>query len=93
MNGESISEVLESLIGHVVTVINPHSYIPTITGYKIDAEAYGAKIVSINNGMMKVVTELLSDPHKNVKEKAVQFIPTGEIKGITLSKKSKIITI
>lgn len=93
MDANSIYDILKTLIGQVVTVINPQSYIPTITGYTIDSEVYQAKLVSMENGTVKILTEILSNPHKKVREKALQFIPVDQVKRVTISKSDRLISL
>ena len=93
MNINPLQDVLRSLVGQVVKVINPQSYIPTITGYKISSEVYKAKVVSLENGTVKILTEVMSDPHKNIKEKALQYIPVDQIKRVTISKSDRLISL
>lgn len=93
MDAKSIDDVLKSLVGQVVTIINPQSYIPTLTGFKIDVQTYKGKIVSYEEKTLRVLTEYLSDPHKKVKEKAFQFIPLEHIKRVTISQSDRFITL
>lgn len=93
MDAKSINEVCTSLIGQVVTVINPQSFITTLTGYKIDVQTYKAKVVSYEDHTLKILTEYMSDPHKKVKEKAFQFIPGQQIRRITISQSERFISL
>jgi hypothetical protein len=93
MDVNTVEEAIKALVGNIVTIINPHSYIRTLTGYKIDAEAYKGKIVSIEQGTVKILTEFTNDPHNNSKEKALQLIPTNQIKRVTISQKAKFLTL
>ena len=93
MDAKSLDEILTALICQVVTVINLHSLIPILTGYKIDVETYKAKVISYEQKTLKILIEFLKDPHKNVSEKALQFIPTKQIKRVTMSKNERFITI
>ncbi len=92
-HNDALDELLSGLTGHIVTVINPQSYTPTLTGYKIDASAYKAKVVSCEKGILKVMMDYLSDPHKKLKERAYQFIPTTWIKRVMISKSEKLISL
>lgn len=93
MDAKSMEEVCKALIGQVVTVINPQSYIPTLTGYKIDVQTYKAKIVSFEDKTLKILTEYMSDPHKKVKEKAYQFIPIQQVRRVTVSQSDRFISL
>jgi hypothetical protein len=64
-----------------------------MTGYTISSEVYKAKVVSLENGTIKILTEFLSDPHKKIKEKALQYIPVDQIKRVTISKSDRLISL
>jgi hypothetical protein len=89
----SFDEILTGLTGQIVTIINPLSYIPTLTGCKVDTETYKAKVISCENGILKILVEYVSDPRKNIREKAYQFIPIDQIKRIMVSKSERIVTL
>ncbi|MBU0755930.1 MAG: hypothetical protein KJ645_12375 [Planctomycetes bacterium] len=93
MDAKTISEVCKTLVGQVVTVINPQSYIPTLTGYKIDVQTYKAKVIGYDGETLKILTEYMSDPHKRVKEKAYQFVPGQQIRRITISQSERFISL
>lgn len=93
MDAKSMEEICKVLIGQVVTVVNPQSYIPTLTGYKIDVEAYKAKVISYEGDTLKILTEYLRDPHKKVKEKVFQFVHIGNIRRVTISQSERFITL
>ncbi|MBU0755873.1 MAG: hypothetical protein KJ645_12085 [Planctomycetes bacterium] len=89
MDTRSFHEVLKTLIGQVITVINPSSYIRTLTGFRIDAETYQAKVISSENGTLRILIETISNPQKNSKEKAYQYIPIEQIKHVQVSKSER----
>lgn len=93
MDAKSLDEILTALTGQVVTVINLHSFIPILTGYKIDEETYRAKVISYEQKTLKILIEFIKDPRKKVLEKALQFIPAKQIKRVTMSKNERFITI
>jgi hypothetical protein len=93
MDAKTIDEVCKALIGQVVTIINPQSYIPTLTGYKIDVQTYKAKVLGYESHTLKILTEYISDPHKKVKEKAFQFIPGQQIRRVTISQSERFISL
>jgi len=93
-NGKStFGEILKPLVGQVVTVINPTSYIPTLTGYRIDAETYKAKVLSIEDGTLRILIEFVLDPHKKTKEKAYQYIPIEQVRQVQISNSDKFVMI
>jgi hypothetical protein len=92
-NIDSLEEILGSLVGQVITVINPQTYTPTLTGYKIDSSAYRAKVMSCENGILRLLFEFLCDPHRKTKEKAQQFVPVDQVKRVMISPKLKLVTL
>ena len=93
MDAKTIQEVLNVLSGQLVTVINPQSYIRTLTGYEVDVETYTAKVISFEGDTLKILTEYVRDPHKKAKEKVYQFIPSQQIRRITISKSERFLTL
>ena len=95
-NGQTIGsmeDVLHGLVGHVITVINPQTFTPTLAGYKIDSSAVKAKVLSCENGLLRLLTEFLSDPHRKVKEKAQLFVPVAHVKRVMVSQSTKLLTL
>ena len=93
MDAQSFGEVLCGLRGQVVTVVNQQSYIPTLTGFKVDVESYKAKVVSCDNGILRILIDYLKDPRRKIKEKAYQIIPIEQIKQVMISKTERLVTI
>jgi len=93
MDFNTVEEAIKAFTGKVVTIINPYSYIATLAGYKIDAEAYRGKIISMDEGTVKVVTEFTKDPHNKTKEKALQLIPVNHIKRVSISPNEIFLTV
>lgn len=91
MDAKTMEDVLKALEGQVITIINPESYVRTLTGYKMDMETYAAKIISFEAGTLKILTEFMRDPQKKEKEKIFQFIQIDKIKRIGISKKDRFI--
>jgi len=89
----ALEKILAKLTGQVITVINPQTYTPTLTGYKIDSAACKAKVISCENGILRLLVEYLSDPRRKVTEKAQQFVPVDQIKRIMISKSERILTL
>ncbi len=93
MDPKTMKEALNLIKGQLVTVINTQSYMRTLTGYKVDVEAYKAKIVSYEEETLKILTEYVKDPHKRIKDKVYQFIPLSQIKRVTISSTEKFIAL
>lgn len=81
----SLKDVLRSLIGKVATVSNPESMEAIPLGYQIKPGFYRAKVLSVYDDMVAVVTEL-SKGAKSDKTPAKQFIPFHNIKRVCLTK-------
>lgn len=92
MDPKTLKEALDLIKGQLVTVINTQSYVRTLTGYKVDVETYPAKIVSFEDNTLKILTEYVKDPHKKIKEKVYQFVPSAQIKRVTISSSERFIT-
>ena len=93
MEANSLDEILQVLVGQLVTVVNPQSYVRTLTGYKIDVETYTAKVMSYEGETMKILTEYVRDPHQKSKDKVYQFIHKDQIKRVTISKNERFLTL
>ena len=91
MEAKTMAEVLSAMEGKIVTIINPESYIRTLTGYKIDMETYNAKIVSFKVDTLQIMTEFTRDVHKKEKDRIFQFIRIERIKRLGLSKTERFI--
>jgi hypothetical protein len=86
-----MEEVFKTLVGKVVTVVNPESYIRTLTGFTIDKETYNGKVISYEEGTLKLFIEYIYDPHKKIKEKMFEFIHVDHIKRVAISKPERLI--
>jgi len=93
MDAKSFQDVLKNWIGQVITVINPSSYIPTLTGFRIDAESYKAKVISTEDNTLRIMIEYLSNPHKKSREKALQYIPIEQIRQVQVSKNDRLVLL
>jgi len=93
MEAKTLDDILTALVGQIVTVIKPQSYIRTLTGYEVDIETYNAKVLSYEGNTLRVLTEYVKDPHKKAKDKVYQFLPAHQIRRITVSKTERFITI
>ena len=91
MDARTIEDVLKVLEGQVVTIVNPQSYIRTLTGFTIDEETYSAKVMSFDSGTVKVLTEYTVDPKTKAREKMFQFVRVDHIKRVAISKTERLI--
>jgi hypothetical protein len=85
---KSFSEVLNSIAGKVVTVINPESFRATPLGYKLDTQYYKGKVKTIAEDYVILLCEWIPDPKKKEeKETVTQYIPVNRIKRISILSK------
>jgi hypothetical protein len=86
-------EILKSLIGHVVTVVNPESYEAAPLGYQIKAACYKAKITGLTDDYMTIVSEFTPAGKAAKKEPVKSFVPIAMIKRISVMKTDRLIHI
>ena len=79
-------DVLESLMGRTVTMINPESYEDGSVGQQIRAGFYRAKLIGRGIDYLIVVAEYFRAGKEGRKEPVKQFIPIGRIKRISMMK-------
>ena len=90
---DSLEKVLSTLVGHIITVVDPQTYAPTLTGYEIEPTAYKAKVISCENGILRLLLEYLSDPRNKTKERAQLFVPVDQIKRVMVAKSQKLVSL
>lgn len=83
-------EILESLTGKVITMVNPESYEDAPVGHRLTTGFYKAKIVTVGEDFMTVATEYVHRGDQS-KEPVRQFIPLANIKRISVMKGERII--
>jgi hypothetical protein len=86
-------EVLKSLVGRTVTVVNPESYEDAPAGHQIRAGFYRAKLIGLGRDYMIVVAEYARVGREGRKEPVKQYIPIEKIKRISLMKDDRLIHI
>jgi hypothetical protein len=85
-------EIIKSLLGKTVTVVNPESYEHAPVGFTLKAGFYRAKVTGMGKDFITVVTEMKkakADSGDPVK----QFIPLCHIKRISVMKLERLIHI
>ncbi len=80
------AEVIRSLVGKVVTMVNPESLEDAPMGYQLTTGFYRAKILSVQDDFATIATELLHKGKETVREPVKQFIPLTRIKRVTIAK-------
>jgi hypothetical protein len=84
-------DILKSLIGNVVTVVNPQSYEEMPVGHQIKPGFYRAKVLSMGEDFFAVVSEHQHAGKHAKKEPVKQFIPIREIKRVSVLKSERLI--
>jgi len=88
-------DLLKSLIGHVVTVVNPESYEDAPIGHQIRSGFYRAKLIGLGKDYLILVTEYVRKGTKRGEDKSKepvrQFVPVSRIKRISILKSEKLI--
>ena len=82
----SMTDVLRSLTGKVMTVSNPESLEGNPLGYQIKSTFYRAKILNVFDEMLVVLTETTKSGSKTEKSPTKQFIPITAVKRVCLLK-------
>ena len=84
--------VLKSLVGKVVTIVNPESFEDAPVGNRLTTGFYRAKVIGVQADYVAVATEYV---HKRggSKEPVKQFIPLTQVKRVSLMKSDRIIHI
>jgi hypothetical protein len=92
----TFQELLKSLIGHVVTIVNPESYEDAPVGHQIRAGFYRAKPIGMGQDYLIVATEFTHSAGgaaAQSKEPVRQYIPVSQIKRISILKTERLIHI
>lgn len=93
VHAESYREVIEQLVGKVVTMVNPESFEDATVGSRLVTGFYKAKISFVGADYVEVLTELERKRGGPRKEPVKQFIPIRKIKRISLLKGERLIHI
>ena len=90
---KSFQDLLKSLMGQVVTMVNPESYEDAPVGHQIRAGFYKAKPIGLGKDYLIVATEYVHTGREASKEPVRQYIPLTNIKRISIMKGEKLIHI
>ncbi|MHC4933395.1 MAG: hypothetical protein ACYTGV_14525 [Planctomycetota bacterium] len=91
MENQSFVDVLMSMMGKVVTVVNPESYESAPVGHQLREGFYPAKVVGVGRDYLVVVTEYVKKGKDARKEPVKQYIPVEKIKRLSLMKNERLI--
>ena len=89
----SFLDLLNSLMGQVVTMVNPESYEDAPVGHQMRAGFYRAKPVGMGKDYLIIATEYIHTGREAGKEPVRQYIPLSRIKRISIMKGEKLIHI
>ena len=88
---KTFREILQAMVGHVVTMANPESYEAAPLGYQIKAGHYKAKVLALADDYLAVVSEFTPVGKGAQKEPVKSFIPLERIKRVSVMKKDRLI--
>ncbi len=88
---KSFADVVKSLVGSVVTIVNPESYEGAPVGYALRTGFYKAKAASMGDDFIVVVTEFTPAGRKVEKVPVKQYIPLNRIKRLSMTKSERIL--
>ena len=90
---QTFDAVLRSMVGKVVTFVNPESYEDAPVGYRLTTGFYKAKVVAVGDDYLSVATELIHKRGEKETEPVRQFIPMAQIKRISIMKGERLIHV
>ncbi len=90
---QTFEAVLRSMVGKVVTFVNPESYEDAPVGYRLTTGFYKAKVVAVGDDYLSVATELIHKRGEKETEPVRQFIPMAQIKRISIMKGERLIHV
>ncbi len=93
VRAESLRDVVEQLVGKVVTMVNPESFEDATVGNRLVTGFYKAKVSFVGADYVEVLTELERKRGGERKEPVKQFIPLRMIKRVSLLKGERLIHI
>ena len=83
------TELLKSLVGKTVTMVNPESFEPAPVGHQLRAGFYRAKITGMGRDYLIVATEMSKKGGET--EPVRQYIPLKRIQRVSLMKSERLI--
>ena len=83
-------DLLKSLLGKTVTMVNPESYEEAPVGHQIRAGFYRAKPVGLGRDYLVVATDFVHG-RAGQKEAVRQYIPFAQIKRVSVMKSEVLI--
>ena len=83
---QTYRDVLETMAGKMITVVNPESLEEAPTGYQLTRGFYRAKVLSVADDHVCIVVEFVHRRGNKGKEPVKQYLPIARIKRVTVSK-------
>ena len=87
----SFQDIVRSLVGQTVTIVNPESYEHAPVGYQLKPGFYRAKLAGIGRDYLAVLAEHKKAGRDAGKELVKQFVPFSRIKRVSLTKTDRFI--
>jgi hypothetical protein len=88
---ETFLQVMQALVGKVVTMVNPESFEDAPVGYRLTTGFYKTKVLAVGADYVTVATEFVRRRGEQSKEPVKQFIPLGRIKRVSLMKDERLV--
>ena len=79
-------DVLKTVTGKMITVVNPESVEDAPTGYQLIRGFYRAKVLTVAEDYVTIVVEFVRRRGEKGKEPVKQYLPVHKIKRLTVSK-------
>ena len=81
---KSFQDILQSLVGKTVTIVNPQSYEAAPVGFKLTEGFYRAKVTAMGRDYIVLYTEF--ERKKGAAEPAKQWLPITQIRRVSVLK-------
>ena len=93
----SFQELLKSLIGHVVTIVNPESYEDAPVGHRIRAGFYPAQVAGLGEDYLVLVGQYVHTPGAARSaprtEPVRQYVPITHVKRVSILRSERLLHI
>ncbi|MCZ6786679.1 MAG: hypothetical protein O7E54_05885 [Planctomycetota bacterium] len=84
-------DILKSLAGQTVTIVNPESYEQVPLGFEVRTGFYRAKVTAVGIDFVALATDFVRKGKNAGKEPVKQFLPLSRIKRISVMKSERFI--
>jgi hypothetical protein len=91
VENRSFLDLLKSMMGQAVTVVNPESYEHAPVGYTIKPGFYRAKLSGLGQDYLVLLTEHKKSGKEAGKEVVKQFLPFHRIKRVSITKSERFL--